>query len=45
MVEEYGKQIKGQLTFNDVQTVQTEDGKTVDKSTGEVVDFRKVAAK
>lgn len=53
--EEYGKQIKGQMSFGDLQKEQsmTIDGKQVDVSTGEivsdqqptkVVDLRKVNA-
>lgn len=47
--EEYGKQIKGQMTFNDLEPAKPKvevDGKTVDTETGEiigestVVDFR-----
>lgn len=39
MVEEYGKQIKGQLSFNDVQPLaDTGDGRQVDTETGEIVD-------
>lgn len=49
--EEYGKQVRGQMNFNDVlQQEQVIDGKTVDTETGEikeepdkVYDFRKVA--
>ncbi len=48
--EEYGKQIKGQLSFDDIQTPEVIDGKQVDTSTGEilegddkVLDFRKAA--
>ena len=45
--EEYGKQIKGQLNLADVQParIETEDGKTVDTKTGEIVDFRKAVAR
>lgn len=47
MAEEYGKQIKGQLTLNDVkpQLQEIDEDRAVDTTTGEVVDFRKVAAK
>ncbi len=44
--EEYGKQIKGQMSFSDyaqpetVETVETADGQVVDTATGEVIDFR-----
>ena len=52
--EEYGKQVRGQMNFNDVlgekPQEQVIDGKTVDTETGEikeepdkVYDFRKVA--
>ena len=49
--EEYGKQVRGQMNFNDVLSQeQIVDGKTVDTETGEikedtdkVYDFRKVA--
>ena len=50
--EEYGKQIKGQMSFNDLQPQQKViEGKQVDIETGEIqeepaiVDFRKVAAR
>ena len=50
--EEYGKQIKGQMSFNDLQPQQQViNGKQVDTETGEIqedpaiVDFRKVAAR
>lgn len=45
--EEYGKQIKGQMSINDYTPKQVIDGKVVDTDTGEivqdntVVDFRK----
>jgi len=47
--EEYGKQIRGQMSINDFGTEQVIDGKVVDTDTGEVigstddsvVDFRK----
>lgn len=51
--EEYGKQIKGQMTFNDLEPAKPKvevDGKTVDTETGEiigestVVDFRSMKA-
>lgn len=48
--EEYGKQIKGQMSINDYKPEQVIDGKVVDTDTGEivqdniVVDFRKAAA-
>ena len=49
--EEYGKQIKGQLSINDYAPVQVLDGAVVDTDTGEiisesdnVVDFRKAQA-
>lgn len=48
--EEYGKQVRGQMSINDYATEQVIDGKTVDTDTGEiiddgnVVDFRKVVA-
>lgn len=35
--EEYGKQIKGQMSFNDFGTEQIIDGKVIDTDTGEVV--------
>lgn len=49
--EEYGKQIKGQMSINDfpeLKQIEEVDGKAVDVETGEivtdnVVDFRKVA--
>ena len=50
MVEEYGKQVRGQLKFNDVAPAVGVGEIPVDQSTGEVieknnsvVDFRKVA--
>ena len=51
--EEYGKQIKGQMTINDYQETQTIEGKQVDTETGEilegtnsnVMDFRAVASR
>ncbi len=47
--EEYGKQIRGQMSINDFGTEQVIDGKVIDTDTGEVigstddsvVDFRK----
>lgn len=49
--EEYGKQVKGQMSFNDLEqkenNLESIEGKTVDTDTGEiveesgVVDFRK----
>lgn len=48
--EEYGKQIKGQMSINDFSETQVIDGKEVDTETGEikettnVVDFRKAHA-
>lgn len=50
--EEYGKQIKGQMSFDDFGTEKVIDGKVVDTDTGEivgdtngsVVDFRNVKA-
>lgn len=46
MIEEYGKQIKGQMSLNDyAQLEETGDGRQVDTETGEivgkVVDLRK----
>ena len=45
-VEEYGKQIKGQMSFSDLEKKQVIDGKEVDTETGEigsnVIDLRKV---
>ena len=45
-VEEYGKQIKGQMSFSDLEKTQVIDGKEVDTETGEigrnVIDLRKV---
>lgn len=38
--EEYGKQIKGQMSLNDYQTVQI-DGNTVDAETGEIIEENK----
>lgn len=38
--EEYGKQIKGQMSLNDYQTVQI-DGNTVDTETGEIIQENK----
>ena len=35
--EEYGKQIKGQISFDDFGTEQIIDGKVVDTDTGEIV--------
>lgn len=37
--EEYGKQIKGQMSFDDIQEEQQQmvDGKTVDIETGEII--------
>ena len=37
--EEYGKQIKGQMSFDDIQEEQQQivDGKTVDTETGEII--------
>lgn len=45
LVEEYGKQIKGQLSFADVQPAleETGDGRHVDTGTGEIIDYRKIA--
>lgn len=43
--EEYGKQIKGQMKLEDYAPKTEEiNGDVVDTETGEVVDFRKVAA-
>lgn len=49
--EEYGKQVKGQMSLNDYAPVQVVDGAVVDTDTGEiisesdnVVDFRKAQA-
>lgn len=47
--EEYGKQIKGQMSLSDLAPEQVIDGKVVDTDTGEiiqdnVVDFRKAVA-
>lgn len=49
--EEYGKQIKGQMSINDYAPVQVLDGAVVDTDTGEiisesdnVVDFKKAQA-
>ena len=52
--EEYGKQVKGQMSFNDLEqkenNLESIEGKTVDTDTGEiveesgVVDFRKFKA-
>ena len=38
--EEYGKQVKGQMSFDDIQKdqQQTVDGKTVDIETGEIIE-------
>lgn len=45
-VEEYGKQIKGQMSIADLEKTQVIDGKEVDTETGEVgsnvIDLRKV---
>lgn len=45
--EEYGKQIKGQMRLEDMQTeqkvVDTETGEVLTKETSTVVDFRKAA--
>lgn len=45
--EEYGKQIKGQMRLEDMQTeqkvVDTETGEVLTKDTDKVVDFRKAA--
>lgn len=48
--QEYGKQIKGQMSFDDLPQTEVVDGKEVDTSTGEilegndkVLDFRKAA--
>lgn len=38
--EEYGKQIKGQMSISDYQTVQI-DGNTVDAETGEIIEGNK----
>lgn len=38
--EEYGKQIKGQMSLNDYQTVRI-DGDTVDTETGEIIEENK----
>ena len=43
MVEEYGKQIKGQMHLNDLQQPKIEevgDDRQVDTGTGEIIDFR-----
>ena len=47
--EEYGKQIKGQMSIKDYEKTEVIDGKEVDTETGEiktknVVDFRKAQA-
>lgn len=47
--EEYGKQIKGQMSLDDYSPTQVVDGQVVDTDTGEVlsetvVDFRKIQA-
>ena len=34
--EEYGKQIRGQISFNDVEKTEIVDGIEVDKETGEI---------
>lgn len=36
--EEYGKQVKGQMSFDDYAPMQIVEGKTVDTDTGEIVD-------
>ena len=44
--EEYGKQIKGQMRLEDMQTekvVDTETGEVLTKETNTVIDFRKAA--
>lgn len=45
--EEYGKQIKGQMSLNDYAPTEIVEGKVVDTDTGEVlenvIDFRKQA--
>lgn len=38
--QEYGKQIKGQMSLNDYQTVRI-DGNTVDTETGEIIEENK----
>ncbi len=38
IAEEYGRQIKGQMSLNDYSAEQVIDGKTVDTDTGEIVD-------
>lgn len=44
--EEYGKQIRGQMSFKDLAEPETtENAEEVDTSTGEIIDFRKVSAK
>lgn len=46
MVEEYGKQIKGQMSLESLQQPaieETEDGRQVNTATGEIIDFRKIA--
>lgn len=35
--EEYGKQVRGQLSFNDVENTEKVDGIEVDKETGEII--------
>lgn len=43
LVEEYGKQIKGQMSLSDLQQPQLEDtgdGRQVDTTTGEIIDLR-----
>lgn len=47
LVEEYGKQIKGQMHLNDLQQPRVEevgDGRQVDTGTGEIIDFRERVA-
>ena len=45
MVEEYGKQIKGQMSLKDFQPKleDTGDGRQVDTKTGEIIDLRRKA--
>ena len=40
MVEEYGKQIKGQMSLFDTPKLEVVDGDAVDTSTGEIIDLR-----
>lgn len=39
--EEYGKQIRGQMSLDDYASQQVVDGNVVDTDTGEVIDLRK----